>query len=170
MAEPPARRRAPRGINLITVLFLCQGVVTWYFMPLARWSILSHVGKAIAFVGFFGFATLARIALLQRNEWRERANKPVIDAVIDTGVYGIVRHPTYVGYMVCSTGLAMVAQHWSALTIGAVIVGVIIHAVFREERENLVRFGESYREYMRRVPRINVFVGAYRRARERTGA
>jgi len=162
LSEQKPSRSNRRGLTLLTVLFLGQGAATWYFMPSARWMLVSHIGKAVAVLGFFGFATLARIELLRQTEWRERANQPVTKQVVDSGIYGIVRHPTYIGYMICAVGLAMIAQHWAAIALGAAIVPYTAYAVLQEERENLSRFGDEYRAYMDRVPRFNLIAGLLR--------
>ena len=73
--------------------------------------------------------------------------------VVD-GIRQHVRHPIYLGHL-CemigwSLGTGMLVC-W-ALTAFAVITGVIM--IRLEERELVERFGESYREYQRRVPAI----------------
>ena len=66
--------------------------------------------------------------------------------------YGLVRHPLYLG---CSLLLAFhpVQTRNSAATAAAVIAYFYIGTFF-EERRMLRKFGESYREYQRRVPRF----------------
>jgi len=66
--------------------------------------------------------------------------------------YGLVRHPLYLG---CSLLLAFhpVQTHSSAATAAAVIAYFYIGTFF-EERRLVRQFGEAYRAYQRRVPRL----------------
>ena len=66
--------------------------------------------------------------------------------------YGLVRHPLYLG---CSLLLAFhpVQTRNSAATATAVIAYFYIGTFF-EERRLVRQFGEEYREYQRRVPRL----------------
>jgi len=66
--------------------------------------------------------------------------------------YGLVRHPLYLG---CSMLLAFhpVQTRNSAATAAAVLAYFYIGSFF-EERRLVRKFGEEYREYQRRVPRL----------------
>jgi len=66
--------------------------------------------------------------------------------------YGLVRHPLYLG---CSLLLAFhpVQTHNSAATAAAVLAYFYIGTFF-EERRLVRQFGEAYREYQHRVPRL----------------
>jgi len=71
--------------------------------------------------------------------------------VIDWGVFGIVRHPMYLGVLLIMMGLFF----WSLsmLSIG-IWAGFFIFydRMASYEEENLIRiFGEDYTEYQRRV-------------------
>ena len=74
--------------------------------------------------------------------------------LVVTGIRRHVRHPIYLGHLcellAWSIGSGMAAC-W-VLTAFAVITGAIM--IRHEERELVVRFGESYREYQRSVPAI----------------
>lgn len=74
--------------------------------------------------------------------------------VIDTGPFARSRNPLYVGLLVCSAGLALLAGslwalvalplEWALLTWGAVVP---------EERYLTDKFGPAYVDYTRRVRR-----------------
>lgn len=72
--------------------------------------------------------------------------------IADPGPASLVRHPLYLG---CSLLLAFhpVQTHSSAATAAAVIAYFYIGTFF-EERRMERKFGEAYREYQRRVPRL----------------
>ena len=70
------------------------------------------------------------------------------------GLYGIVRHPLYVGVVLHSIGWALLANFRGVyvLTVATLVIMVLVIAV--EERELANRFGEVYRRYQRSVPWI----------------
>jgi len=66
--------------------------------------------------------------------------------------YGLVRHPLYLG---CSLLLAFhPVQTRNSAATAAAVVAYFYAGTFFEERRMVRKFGESYREYRRRVPRF----------------
>ena len=82
--------------------------------------------------------------------------------LVGSGIYGIVRHPQYLAGFLISIALPMIAQHWLIAVFG--VVGAVVYYVdtFVEEKNNLEKFGEKYRRYMKTVPRMNFIVGIVR--------
>ncbi len=83
--------------------------------------------------------------------------------LVDTGIYAIVRHPQYTGgvYAIFLTTL-LLYPHWLFGLLGA-IGTVVIYMGCREEDQRLIKkFGDEYKRYMQRVPRMNVFAGIMR--------
>ncbi len=87
--------------------------------------------------------------------------------LVDSGVYGIVRHPQYLAGVLMSIALPMISQHWVVVIFG-VVAGVIYYLnTFDEEVGCIEKFGEAYKEYMAAVPRMNFILGIIRSIRER---
>jgi protein-S-isoprenylcysteine O-methyltransferase Ste14 len=82
--------------------------------------------------------------------------------VVDQGLYTITRHPQYLGYMFLACGFALLSQHWVAFLLTALGVALFYFQAVTEERYCLVRLGEAYEQYLRRVPRFNVVLGIIR--------
>jgi protein-S-isoprenylcysteine O-methyltransferase Ste14 len=61
--------------------------------------------------------------------------------------------------------LVLLSQHWLNVLLGALLVGLIYSDMGREEKGCLAKFGDPYRDYMERVPRVNLVAGIVRRAR-----
>ncbi|MFZ1131717.1 MAG: isoprenylcysteine carboxylmethyltransferase family protein [Terriglobales bacterium] len=70
--------------------------------------------------------------------------------VIDTGVYGLVRHPMYFGASLWLIGGALLLGSVSGLLVALGIVGLFIVRIFGEE-ELLARDLEGYKEYLQKV-------------------
>ncbi|MBN2148104.1 MAG: isoprenylcysteine carboxylmethyltransferase family protein [Anaerolineales bacterium] len=82
--------------------------------------------------------------------------------LVDRGVYAIVRHPQYLAGILIGLALPLITQHWSVAVLGIVAIAIYYINTFEEETSCIEKFGEQYREYMQRVPRINFLLGIYR--------
>ncbi len=91
--------------------------------------------------------------------------------LVDTGMYAVVRHPQYTGgvFSIFITTI-LLFPHWLFGLLGA-IGTVSVYMSCREEDQRLVeQFGDDYRRYMLRVPRMNILLGVIRLLRGRTRA
>jgi protein-S-isoprenylcysteine O-methyltransferase Ste14 len=70
--------------------------------------------------------------------------------VIDTGVYGFVRHPMYLGASLVFVGGALLLGSISGLLLGLAFVALIVVRIFGEEKL-LARDLEGYKEYLQKV-------------------
>lgn len=83
--------------------------------------------------------------------------------LVDAGIYAIVRHPQYTGgiYAIFLTTFLWY-PHWLFGVLGAMGTAVIYIGCREEDQRLIEKFGDDYIDYMKRVPRINVFLGLYR--------
>lgn len=118
-----------------------------------RWP---WIGAALFFaVGIFLYARARRgFSPLQLSGHHELQPQQHEQRLVVHGIREHVRHPIYLGHLcelfAWSIGSGLAAC-W-ALTAFAILTGAIM--IRHEERELVSRFGDSYREYQRRVPAI----------------
>ena len=88
--------------------------------------------------------------------------------LVDTGVYAIVRHPQYTGgiYAIFLTTLLWY-PHWLFGVLGVAGAAVVYMGCREEDQRMIEKFGDDYIAYMKRVPRMNIFVGILRFLRSR---
>jgi protein-S-isoprenylcysteine O-methyltransferase Ste14 len=67
-----------------------------------------------------------------------------------------------------SAALTMIAQHWVVAALGAAAALLYYVSAVTEEESNIVKYGDAYRDYMQRVPRMNALAGVVRRIRRGT--
>ncbi|RPJ87566.1 MAG: isoprenylcysteine carboxylmethyltransferase family protein [Acidobacteria bacterium] len=77
--------------------------------------------------------------------------------LIQTGPYGIVRHPIYAGGLVLAYGWALAVQGWFTLLYATILLVFLDFKSAREERWLVEKFPD-YPEYQRRVRRLIPFV------------
>lgn len=143
---------------LTLIGFVCLFGVYRYRGPLKLWTFpedFQWVG-VIAGAGFCLFAWWARIHL--GTLWSGRVTRKVGHRVIDTGPYGLVRHPIYTGILGAAVMLAAIKGTVMALAgVVFLIAGYWIKAKFEERflREELGP--EDYDAYRRKVPLLVPF-------------
>jgi protein-S-isoprenylcysteine O-methyltransferase Ste14 len=79
--------------------------------------------------------------------------------LVQTGIYGIVRHPMWLGMAIWSTALILIFQSILSVILGAVAIVCFRMGTTREDEFNIKEFGDAYREYGKRVPMWNAFKG-----------
>jgi protein-S-isoprenylcysteine O-methyltransferase Ste14 len=117
--------------------------------PLPFWLRWAGFVMGLASLGLWTWTHVA-LGTLWSAELRLRANH----RLVASGPYLRIRHPMYSAILLWVTSLGLViANGW--LIIFAFLVAVYLAArVPREEQMMLERFGEKYREYMKRTGRF----------------
>jgi len=83
-----------------------------------------------------------------------RTRSDRLGPLVSTGPFALVRNPLYLGNLAIWAGFAISANLLWLVPVIVVLVGLEYHAIVRWEETLLEsRLGESYRDYMRRVPR-----------------
>jgi protein-S-isoprenylcysteine O-methyltransferase Ste14 len=128
-----------------------------YEGPLRLWHV-GHDGAwaciAVMLVGF-AFCWWARVHL--GRFWSGQVTKKEGHRVVDTGPYGLVRHPIYTGVLVAVLGTA-VAKGTILGVVGAALmtIGLVMKARL-EETWLVEQLGPDYDAYRRRVPMLVPF-------------
>jgi protein-S-isoprenylcysteine O-methyltransferase Ste14 len=128
-----------------------------FLPPVAALSGIGGVVLGVITVGVAaasGWLIFAAVRTLGK-QWALRARLVEGHELITVGPYAHLRNPIYTGMlgMLMATGLAM--EHWTAL-IAALVIFVIGTAIRIRSEEKLLRaeFGETFEEYVRRVPAV----------------
>ena len=82
--------------------------------------------------------------------------------LVSTGPYAIIRHPIYLGAFVFLAALSLVTANLLILLPSIVLLALLYTQIGGEEATLIEKFGDEYREYMKRTPR---FIPRFRRER-----
>lgn len=148
-----------KGIMLLPVLSFFTRPFDDHFYEDLRWLFLhpSHIpGWAIASFGFLLFLIALTSMLKKRG------------GLLTSGLYGKVRHPQYLGFIVMTWGISAVSVIWefqypSLLRLSPTVFGYFFHhwvvvslayvaLGFLEERYLLKKHPQEYKEYKENVP------------------
>jgi len=127
--------------------------------PVLKW--LVYVGWAILAIGFI-FIFLPMVVLRSKGMPEKGKDFAHTTIIVDSGIYAVVRHPLYLGWLLMYVVVILFSQHWLVVILG--ILGIVfIYLITRQEDQHLIeKFGDRYESYMKSVPAMNVFVGIMR--------
>ena len=129
-------------------------------LPPAAEAALAGAGALLVLAG----VTLAVRAKLRLGRWFSATFGVKQGHVLVTdGPYALTRHPIYTGILATIVGAALLWNSLLTLALAALMaVPLHFHTVY-EEALFEQHFGDAYRDYQRRVPRLVPFVPASRR-------
>ncbi len=74
--------------------------------------------------------------------------------LVTRGVYGVIRHPSYLGLIINSLGWALAFRSMVGVLLTALTIPPLIARIHAEERLLRTHFGEQYDAYRRRTSRL----------------
>ena len=75
--------------------------------------------------------------------------------IIDSGIYGIIRHPAYLGSLVSFLGLGLALENWTSLLLVFLLpLAAILYLIYVEEKALIDHFGLAYKDYAIRTKRL----------------
>jgi len=132
--------------TVIGKLCAVVSIVLLVMTPLKIGSAVFVIGLIVTVAGLTGLVT----ALINFK------NTP-LDQPVERGIYRISRHPQIVMSTVVLLGGAIAIGSWSGV-ITLIFARVFGHfGIVAEEQVCLKKYGDSYRDYMQRIPRYFVF-------------
>ncbi|MFX1520520.1 MAG: methyltransferase family protein [Promethearchaeota archaeon] len=140
-------------------------VLAFPYNPLIIFKVIEPNNiKELLYVGWiFIAASLTLIFLSYYSIFFRKLN-----VLIDSGIYAIVRHPMYLGWILgIFVATIFLYQHWIFVVIGIPGIASLYLISRQEEQRNIGRFGDDYKHYMQKVPRMNLVVGIIRQVRRR---
>ena len=141
-----------------SILMSLPIILVFIFYNYYDLDLLVHVGWAIFAVGLI-------LVFLAGHEFQKKGGVPKgkhlvhTTVLVDSGIYAVVRHPQYLSFILLAIGLILISQHWLSVVSG--ITGSVLFYidVRKEEQSNIEKFGDEYKRYMQKVPRMNFFSG-----------
>lgn len=74
--------------------------------------------------------------------------------LITTGIYGQVRHPQYLGFILLTFGIDFLWVTFSTLLLWPILVFLYYRLAKEEERKMHEQFGDEYKKYASKVPML----------------
>jgi len=139
----------PKSIMIVFLMFFIVGCVLMWFVPfsinLAFWIGLGIIvfGEVVYGLGFFAM----------------RAHPEKKKTVVDWGIYNISRHSHILAGIICVLGVIVIGWNPASVIYMILWVYFVIYVlmshfyVLSEEKVNVEKFGQEYKDYMNNTPR-----------------
>jgi protein-S-isoprenylcysteine O-methyltransferase Ste14 len=145
-----------------SALLILQVILAFFVFTDPKIQALHIAGWAIWALGTV-FAILPIFTLRRKGGVPEGKSYMETTALVDTGLYAIVRHPQGgTAGILLSLALALIGQHWLLAVLAVVGMALIYVDTFNADQACIEKFGQEYVRYMRRVPRVNFVTGIVR--------
>lgn len=155
--KSPVQKGQPLADKIITLLMLLifYGMFVFISLDVFRFHLMGRPRPLVSFAGLTLLAAGWRIAYLAL---RENAFAAIVvkiqgergQTVIDSGVYGVVRHPMYAGVIHFFLGMPLWLESYAAVVLAVFLIFLLMLRITIEEKY-LRRELTGYDAYMKRV-------------------
>jgi protein-S-isoprenylcysteine O-methyltransferase Ste14 len=143
-------------------LLISQMILAFFVFREPKIQALTVAGWVIWALGTV-FAILPIFTLRGRGKVPEGRSYMETTALVDTGIYAIVRHPQAgTAGILLNLALALIGQHWLLVVLAVVGMVLLYVDTFKADEACIEKFGEEYARYMQRVLRVNFVAGLLR--------
>ena len=154
-----AGEREDRGNRWVIPVFALIGLLAGYLPAytdrMEFWTLDGHTVRWLGVVLFAagGALRLWPVFVLGRRFSGLVAIQPGHELVM-SGVYGVIRHPSYLGLLVNSLGWALAFRSSVGVLLTALLVPPLVARMRAEEALLLAHFGSEYEAYLARTSRL----------------
>lgn len=146
---------------LVFVQLIGGSIYGVWFGPALGLQELFYVGWGVFVLG--GLLLLSSLMCFsQRGKPVEGRGVMATTVLVESGPYGVVRHPQFLGAILMACAAILVSQHWLFVLTGAPLIASMSTWIQEAEKHLLGKFGDDYRCYMDKVPGLNLVLGIIR--------
>ena len=117
-------------------------------------SLKYFVGAILILPGLYIMAVCIKKYFYELSGIQALENKIQTNTLQQTGLHKLVRHPLYFGTLLFVWGLFLFFPFVSNLIACLVIHAYVIFGVSLEEKKLLLEYGDAYKQYALKVPRL----------------
>jgi protein-S-isoprenylcysteine O-methyltransferase Ste14 len=151
---------AAAGLLLVLAWF------TWFLETPEPINWLQMAGWGVGAAGIL-LISLALLTLSRRGQPENGKDVAHTRVLVETGIYALVRHPLYLGWVLIYVAVMAIGQYCLTLLFGLLGIGCVTLISRQEDRRLIERFGPRYEVYLQSVPAMNLLAGGLRRIRRR---
>ena len=154
--------------TLSTVFFISQIVVGIYLLAeVSQIAILAYAGVGIFVFSGIVFGMLPTVEFRKKGGVKKGRSYIHTTKLVDTGIYSIVRHPQYITFILWAIAGMLLFQHWIVIVLGMPVIPLTYFDLIKADKRLIEKFGDDYKQYMKKVPRLNFLLGLFRVLRKK---
>jgi len=147
--------------TLFTISFIIQIILMFLFFNELNLIILAYIGYIIW--GFSLYFALISFWTFKKRGGVDKGKSYIhTTKLVDNGIYAVVRHPQYLGGILFTISISLWTQIILSLILSIVIIILTYQWTYVEDKNLIEKFGEDYKRYKVKVPRINPILGIIR--------
>jgi protein-S-isoprenylcysteine O-methyltransferase Ste14 len=147
--------------SIASVLTITQIALAFFFQE--------NFSQTLQWVGWVCLWTAGIFGVLPIITFRRKGDVPEGESyvkttvLVDTGIYAIVRHPQNgTAWLLINLGVMLIACHWTSAVFGLTSMCLVYVDTFKSDQYCIDKFGDVYKRYIERVPRVNFAAGLIR--------
>jgi len=149
--------------TIASLLFISQIIVGIYLLSeVSQIELLAYLGVGVYVFSGVIFGMLPVFEFRKKGGVKKDKSYIYTTKLVDTGIYSIVRHPQYITFILWGIAGMLLFQHWIVVCLGIPIIPLIYIDLINADRNGMKKFGDGYKQYMKKVPRANFFLGILR--------
>jgi protein-S-isoprenylcysteine O-methyltransferase Ste14 len=150
-------------VTITTILIFSQIILGFYFLSsISQNHILAYIGVGIYVFSGIVFGMLPVFEFRKKGKVKRGKSYIHTTKLVDTGIYSIVRHPQYITWMWWAVAGMFLFQHWVVVCLGIPIFPLTYIDLINADEQGIKKFGDEYKIYMKKVPRVNFLLGIIR--------
>jgi protein-S-isoprenylcysteine O-methyltransferase Ste14 len=148
---------------VLSILVLISVMVFQVRRPLlgqdlgTNWTLIAVGVFLFGILAWLGLACgrhMNHLSLATRMGVPELSSTERPQTLVRDGIYGMVRHPIYSSAVLAGLAYALIVNYVGVDVLSVAAIPMFYAIIVLEERELIDRFGATYREYQREVPRL----------------
>jgi len=151
-------------IASITIVLCWLLFFLFFHNPISQ--VLFVAGNVIIGAGIL-LIMLSMVTLRRMGDLQEGEDFTATTVVVKQGIYSVVRHPLYLGWLLTYPAAMLVSQHWLIFILCVIGILSMDQITWIADKQLLEKFGVDYERYMQEVPRLNVILGIVRKLKRR---
>ncbi|MFW9988114.1 MAG: methyltransferase family protein [Candidatus Odinarchaeota archaeon] len=144
--------------TIFSIAFIIQLIFMFIFSNELGLTYLMYIGYIIWPFSIY-FAVIPFITFKKRGGVEKGKSYLNTTKVVDKGPYAIIRHPQYLGGILFSITITLWTQLLISLILSIIIIILTYQWTYSEDKKLIEKFGEEYRIYREKVPRLNPILG-----------
>ena len=155
-------------VTFTSLLFISQIIVGIYLISdVPQIEILAYIGVGLYVFSGIIFGMLPVMEFRKKGDVKKGKSYIHTTKLVDTGIYSIVRHPQYVTFILWAIAGMLLFQHWFIIILGIPIISLTYIDLIKADKDSIEKFGDDYKQYMKKVPRSNFVIGIIRHLQRR---
>jgi protein-S-isoprenylcysteine O-methyltransferase Ste14 len=151
--------REDRSNRWVIAVFAVIGLLNAYLPAYTdRKDLWTIDGDTLRWLGVVLFAAGGALRIWPVFVLRERFSGLVAiqpgHTLVTSGVYGVIRHPSYLGLLINSLGWSLAFRSGVGVSLTMLLIPVLLSRISAEENLLRAQFGDEYKAYCSQTPRL----------------